>query len=85
MLTLGRCRHRNLVALKGFCLAGDECVLVLEYLAGGNLGDRLFPDHAAQPGRPALDWPTRLNIAQGTARGLAYLHEVGQNPCIGIQ
>ncbi|GAQ91077.1 Serine-threonine/tyrosine-protein kinase [Klebsormidium nitens] len=75
VLALARCRHRNLVALKGFCLTGDDCVLVFEYLAGGNLGDRLLTDGAAPPALPVLDWPTRLSIAQGAARGLAYLHE----------
>lgn len=35
--TLGRVRHRNLVSLRGYCVTQDECFLVLDYAANGNL------------------------------------------------
>jgi serine/threonine protein kinase len=39
--TLGRVRHRNLVALKGFCVSSEDCFLILDYAAGGNLDQAL--------------------------------------------
>lgn len=74
VLTLARCRHRNLVLLKGCCITREQCILVFEYVAGGSLQDHLYGDKG---GGRFLDWPARLKIALGTAKGLTYLHEVG--------
>ncbi|CAM6127558.1 unnamed protein product [Calypogeia fissa] len=64
-------QHRNLVKLKGCCLHRDERLLVYEFLENKSLYQALF-----DPRYPiVLDWPSRLKIAIGTARGLAYLHE----------
>ncbi|GAQ89583.1 Protein kinase superfamily protein [Klebsormidium nitens] len=87
--TLARCRHRNLVILKGCCMSGSHCSLVYEYMEQGSLEDHLYePAHVS--GRPTrrglqvhfLDWPTRLKIATGTANGLAYLHDECEPKCI---
>lgn len=31
--------------------------------------------HLIGEGRPVLDWATRVKVAAGAARGIAYLHE----------
>lgn len=72
---LSRVHHRNLVHLVGFCF--DEQMLVYQFLPNGTLDDALS-------GRSniVLDWPTRLKIAEGSARGLAYLHTEANPPII---
>ena len=39
---LGRVSHPNLVKLLGYCLEGDELLLVYEYMQKGSLENHLF-------------------------------------------
>ncbi|GAQ89360.1 Protein kinase-like [Klebsormidium nitens] len=81
VMSMAQCRHRHLVSLEGCCASERHCILVYEYMEQGSLDDHLYePREGATPleSRSAarfLDWPARLKIALGTARGLAYLHE----------
>ncbi|KAG6788149.1 hypothetical protein POTOM_004203 [Populus tomentosa] len=68
--TISAVQHRNLVKLYGCCIEGNRRLLVYEYLENKSLDKTLFGKDGMH-----LDWPTRLNICLGTARGLAYLHE----------
>ncbi|XP_024981166.1 serine/threonine-protein kinase PCRK1-like [Cynara cardunculus var. scolymus] len=71
---LGVVNHPNLVKLVGYCAEDDERgiqrLLVYELMSNKSLEDHLL-GRANSP----LSWMTRLRIAQGAARGLAYLHE----------
>jgi hypothetical protein len=69
MKALAHLRHRNLVPLLGYCIAGEERLLVYKYMARGTLLSCL---HAGE--HDTLDWATRFRICMGTARGLAWLH-----------
>ncbi|KAK1295198.1 inactive leucine-rich repeat receptor-like protein kinase [Acorus calamus] len=71
MSTLGSVRHRNLVSLLGYCIAKNERLLVYKHMLHGNLYDRL---HGNEADRNKMDWPLRLRIGIGAARGLAWLH-----------
>ncbi|KAF8109710.1 hypothetical protein N665_0093s0062 [Sinapis alba] len=64
-------QHRNLVRVLGFCLEGEEKILVYEFVPNKSLDYFLFdPEKQGK-----LDWTIRYNIIQGTARGLLYLHQ----------
>ncbi|GLJ22339.1 hypothetical protein SUGI_0420550 [Cryptomeria japonica] len=64
-------QHQNLVALKGWCVKEKERLLVYEFLENRSLFQTLLDKRTAIH----LDWPTRMKIITGAARGLAYLHE----------
>lgn len=70
--TLSRAQHPNLVLLQGYCKHKNERLLIYSYMENGSLDYWL---HEKPDGRSKLDWPTRLNIAQGAIKGLAYLHQ----------
>ncbi|VAI76291.1 unnamed protein product [Triticum turgidum subsp. durum] len=68
-------RHENLVGLRGFCRsrARGECFLVYEFMANGSLSRYLdIKDGDAET--RILDWPTRVSIISGIAKGIEYLH-----------
>ncbi|KAF5759793.1 putative protein kinase RLK-Pelle-SD-2b family [Helianthus annuus] len=69
---IGGIHHHHLVRLKGFCAEGVHRLLVYEFMANGSLDRWIFKKNKTEF---LLDWDTRYNIAVGTAKGLAYLHE----------
>ncbi|KAJ6831635.1 putative serine/threonine-protein kinase PBL8 [Iris pallida] len=66
---LGQLRHPNLVKLIGYCCEDDHRLLVYEFMFRGSLENHLFRKTAAP-----LSWTTRMMIALGAAKGLAFLH-----------
>nr|XP_043637046.1 putative receptor protein kinase ZmPK1 [Erigeron canadensis] len=65
--TLGKLNHMNLIDIWGYSAEGKHRILVYEYMENGSLADNLQLNN--------LDWKKRFDVAVGTAKGLAYLHE----------
>ncbi|EES00508.1 hypothetical protein BDA96_03G122700 [Sorghum bicolor] len=79
VLMLNLLHHPNLVNLHGYCVDGDQRLLVYEYMPLGSLEDHL---HDLAPDQEPLDWRTRMKIAAGAAAGLEYLHDKANPPVI---
>lgn len=77
---LGNLRHRHLVPLRAYYYSKDEKLLVHDYLTMGSLSALLHGSKGS--GRTPLDWDTRVRIATGAAKGIAFLHEQGNNKFI---
>ncbi|KAG7543200.1 Protein kinase domain [Arabidopsis thaliana x Arabidopsis arenosa] len=71
--------HPNLANLIGYCLDGDQRLLVYEFMPLGSLEDHLLD---VGVGQQPLDWNSRIRIALGAAKGLEYLHEKANPPVI---
>ncbi|KAK8452598.1 hypothetical protein SEVIR_5G135900v4 [Setaria viridis] len=75
---LGRLHHRNLVKLLGICVEENARCLIYELIPNGSVESHL---HGVDRETAPLDWNSRMKIALGAARALAYLHE-DSSPCV---
>ncbi|KAJ0627755.1 putative protein kinase RLK-Pelle-LRR-IX family [Helianthus annuus] len=77
---LTKVRHRHLVALLGYCINGNERLLVYEYMPQGTLSQHLFDRREYKTG--PLSWKQRVSIALDVGRGVEYLHSLAQQSFI---
>ncbi|CAL5369707.1 unnamed protein product [Camellia sinensis] len=68
---ISRVHHRHLVSLVGYCISEHQRLLVYDFVPNDTLHCHLY----AGEGRAVMDWATRVKVAAGAARGIAYLHE----------
>lgn len=77
---LTKVRHRHLVALLGYCINGNERLLVYEFMPQGTLAEHLFD--CMDNKYPPLTWKQRVTIALDVARGVEYLHSLARESFI---
>ncbi|CAJ1937170.1 unnamed protein product [Sphenostylis stenocarpa] len=72
MRRLGRLSHPNLLPPVAYYYRKEEKLLVTDYVQNGSLAVRLHGHQSL--GEPSLEWPIRLKIVKGIAKGLEYLY-----------
>ncbi|KAL0738792.1 hypothetical protein Bca4012_015002 [Brassica carinata] len=71
---VSKLQHRNLVRLLGFCVEGDEKILIYEFVPNKSLNHFIF----GTENESQLDWTRRYKIIEGIARVILYLHQDSQ-------
>ncbi|TKW26279.1 hypothetical protein SEVIR_3G177900v4 [Setaria viridis] len=88
---LGHIRHSNIVKLLCCLSRAETKLLVYEFMENGSLDKWLHGQkwmagsvmaRAPSVRRAPLDWPTRVRVAVGAARGLCYMHHECSPPIV---
>ncbi|KAM1790850.1 hypothetical protein FF1_034793 [Malus domestica] len=70
---IAKVRHPNLVRVRGFYWGDDEKLVICDYVSNGSLATTTNGRAGLSPCHLPLQ--TRMKIARGVAKGLAYIHE----------
>lgn len=68
-------KHSNVVPVRAYYYSKDEKLVVYSYMPAGSLFMLLHRNRSDSG--TALDWNSRMKIALGTARGIAFIHSEG--------
>ncbi|KAL2226991.1 UNVERIFIED_CONTAM: putative inactive receptor kinase [Sesamum indicum] len=72
MEVVGNIRDENVTTLRAYFCSKDEKLLLYDCYSNGSVSSLLHGENGEN--RASVDWPTRMRIAVGAARGIAHIH-----------